>query len=212
MRNRQPVDSISHRSRHRHKSPEQARARTQAEGLKAQFDEGDTEKLPYTDTSFDAVISMYGAMFAPCPELVTAELLHVCRSGGIMAMANWTASGFIGKMFKIISGHVPSPNIPSPIKWGDEETVQERLGDSAKLQMTRQLISLNLPFDTKELIEFWRVYYGPTNRAFETLASSPDTQITLRKDLEQLWVDHNENSDGTTHVESEYLEVIATRN
>ena len=126
-------------------------------------------------------------------------------------MANWTATGFVGQMFKIISGHVPPPNMPSPIKWGDEETVQERLGGGADLRFTRHRIALAFPLGPKELVEFWRVYYGPTNRAFEALADAPEKQVQLRDDLERLWSDHNERSDGTTQVESEYLEVLATR-
>ena len=191
---------------------DQARARAQREGLSIKFDEGDAEQLPYEGSSFDTVISMYGAMFAPRPELVAEELLRVTRPGGTIAMANWTAEGFVGKMFKIISSHVPPPNIPSPIQWGNQETVQERLGKGATLTCTRRLISLTFPLNSKDLIEFWRLYYGPTNRAFEALASFPEKHATLRKELEQLWTAHNQATDGSMHVEAEYLEVIATRN
>lgn len=75
---------------------EQARSRAKAEGLNIQFDQGDAEQLPYPDASFDFVVSMFGAMFAPRPEMVAAELVRVCRSGGRIAMANWTSDGFIG--------------------------------------------------------------------------------------------------------------------
>ena len=73
---------------------EQARKRAQVEGLKIEFIEGDAEQLPQADASFDAVISMFGAMFAPRPELVASELLRVCRPGGFVAMGNWTPEGF----------------------------------------------------------------------------------------------------------------------
>src|SRR5512132_816935 len=69
---------------------EQARARAQAENLDARFDEGDAELLPYEDASFDIVVSLIGAMFAPRPDLVAAELRRVCRPGGRIIMANWT--------------------------------------------------------------------------------------------------------------------------
>ena len=75
---------------------EQARENAKSEGLTAQFDEGDVEALSYGDASFDAVITMFGAMFAPRPELVAAELKRVTRPGGSIAMANWTPAGFIG--------------------------------------------------------------------------------------------------------------------
>ena len=111
---------------------EQARENAEREGLKIQFDEGDAEALPYGDASFDVVVTMFGAMFAPRPELVAAELKRVCRPGGIITMANWTPDGFIGRMFKIVSGHVPPPaGMPPPVLWGVDATVRERLAPSA---------------------------------------------------------------------------------
>ena len=80
---------------------EKARARAAAEGLEITFEEGDAESLPYEDAQFDAVASLFGAMFAPRPDLVAAELTRVCRPGGMIAMANWTPGGFVGQMFKI---------------------------------------------------------------------------------------------------------------
>ena len=77
-----------------------ARDRAKPEGVSAQFDEGDAEQLPYADGSFDVVVSLIGAMFAPRPEKVAAELARVCRPGGRLYMANWTPSGMVGQMFK----------------------------------------------------------------------------------------------------------------
>src|SRR4028119_1450210 len=97
---------------------EQARACAESEGVTVQFDEGDAEMLPYEDASFDLVVSLIGAMFAPRPERVAAELLRVCRPGGQIVMGNWTPEGFIGQMFKIIGKHVPPPPLmPSPLLW-----------------------------------------------------------------------------------------------
>ena len=190
---------------------EQARARAAAEGLSIQFDEGDAEKLPYDDASFDVVVSMYGAMFAPRPELVAAELLRVCRPGGRVAMANWTPEGFIGQMFKVTGKHVPPPpSMPSPIKWGDEATVRERLSDGvADLKFRRQMCPFKYPFPPEEVVEFFRMYYGPTQRAFDALDA--EGQAALRNDLNQHWSENNRATDGTTHTEAEYLEVLATR-
>ncbi len=191
---------------------EQARARAESESLTIQFDEGDVENLPYADATFETVVSMFGAMFAPRPELVAAELVRVCRPGGRIAMANWTPDGFVGQMFKITAKHVPPPpNMPSPVKWGDEETVRERLRDGiADLQLTRRMCPFKYPFPPAEVVETFRMYYGPTRRAFEALDT--DGQALLRNDLERLWAEHNQATDGTTYGEGEYLEVIATRN
>ena len=190
---------------------EQARARAQAENVTVTFDVGDAEQLPYGDSSFDTVMTMYGAMFAPRPELAAAELLRVCRPGGTIAMANWTPGGFVGQMFKVVSGHVPPPNMPSPIKWGEEDTVRRRLGDHANLQFSTRLISFTYPFTPEKVVEHFRVYFGPIHKAFAALEADPAKQTALGHDLIQLWTKHNQCTDGTTLVESEYLEVYATK-
>ncbi len=189
---------------------ETARQRALAEGLKIEFDEGDAEQLPYGDASFDTVVTMFGAMFAPRPETTAAELLRVCRPSGRIAMANWTPSGFIGQMFKTTAAHVPPPNIPSPLLWGDEAIVRERLRSGiADLQINRRMISFRLPMTPEQTVEYFRAWYGPTLRAFAAL--DEDGQAALRRDLTRLWSEHNRATDGTTHVEAEYLEVVATR-
>lgn len=190
---------------------EQARARAASESLTIRFDEGDAENLPYADAAFDVVMSMFGAMFAPRPELVAAELARVCRPGGRIAMANWTPEGFIGQMFKITGKHVPPPaNMPSPLKWGNEEIVRERLRDGiADVRLTRRMCPFIYPFPPAEVVESFRKYYGPTQRAFAALDA--DGQAALRSDLERLWAEHNQATDDTTQVAGEYLEVIATR-
>lgn len=189
---------------------EQARANAEKENYKIKFDVGDAESLPYEDASFDAVVTMFGAMFAPRPEIVAAELKRVCRAGGTIAMANWTPTGFIGQMFKLTGKHVPPPPMPSPVLWGDEATVHERLTDGiADLKLTKRKITFRFPFSPIETVGHFRAYYGPTQMAFKAL--DENAQAELRRDLEELWTAHNQSSGDTTIVESEYLEVIAVR-
>jgi SAM-dependent methyltransferase len=192
---------------------EQARARAQAENLDARFEEGDAEMLPYEDGSFDIVLSLIGAMFAPRPELVAAELKRVCRPGGKIIMGNWTPTGFVGQMFKIHGKHVSPPAImPPPVKWGDEENIRERFNDGiSHLKLRRFLYPFRYPFPPSEVVEFFRMYYGPTYKAFAALDDLFEKQSALRADLEQLWTEHNTATDGTTSIESEYLEVVAIR-
>ena len=192
-------------------SVEQARENAKREGLNAKFDEGDAEALPYADASFDAVVTMFGAMFAPRPELVAAELKRVCRPGGVIAMANWTPGGFIGQMFKTNAAYLPlPPGMASPVLWGVEETVRERLSQGiSKLETKLQNVNWVFPFSPAEVVEHFRLYYGPTQKAFGALDESK--QAALRKDLDQLWEKHNRATDGSTEVDAEYLEVIATR-
>jgi SAM-dependent methyltransferase len=190
---------------------EQARARARTEGAEVQFEEGDAENLSFDDSAFDLVVTLFGAMFAPRPEQVAVELTRVCRPGGRIVMGNWTPEGHVGQMFKLIGKYVPpSPLMPSPVKWGDEQTVRERLrAGVAKLDITHRFYPMRYPFSPREVVEFFREYYGPANRAFEALDAAD--RYALRQELERLWADNNRASDGSTSVESEFLEVVAIR-
>src|SRR5881394_4070184 len=119
----------------------QARERARRESLDIEYTEGDAEAMPYPDASFDMVVSMYGVMFAPRPERVVSELQRVTRPGGLIALANWTPEGFIGKMFAVFARHLPPPaGLPSPLQWGDEAVVRSRFnGAIQELSLTRQI-------------------------------------------------------------------------
>ena len=189
---------------------EKARTRASAEGLAIDFEEGDAESLPYADAQFDAVVSLVGAMFAPRPELVAAELTRVCRPGGMIVMANWTPSGFIGQMFRTIAKHIAPSGMPSPVLWGDEAAVRDRFRSGiTRLQLTRRLFHFDYPFPPRAVVEFFRANYGPMSRAFESLDTAG--QENLRSELVNLWSMHNQAAAGTTKVDAEYLEVIASR-
>ena len=190
---------------------EQAIDRAAEAGVKAEFDVGDVEDLPYEDSSFDIVISVFGAMFAPRPDMAAYELARVCRPGGTIAMANWTPQGFIGQMFRMTGKHVAPPaGMPSPILWGDAETVTSRFeAFSDDIRMIRRDIDFVFPLGPAEVVEHFRRFYGPTQKAFEALDAAG--QDALRKDLEGLWSEHNSATDGTTRVASEYLEVKVIR-
>jgi SAM-dependent methyltransferase len=189
---------------------ERAAARARAEGLNARFREADAEDLPFEDGTFDVVVSLIGAMFAPQPDRVARELLRVCCPGGIIAMANWTADGFIGRMFKTISGFIAPNGTPSPFLWGDEERVRERLGHgAAELRVERRQYQFDYPFPPEEVVEFFARYYGPTHRAFATLDAVAGER--LRRELVALWSSANQADGGVTMVQAEYLEVVAQR-
>jgi len=190
---------------------EQARSRAASEGLTAQFDEGDAEQLPYPDAAFETVVSMFGVMFAPNPETATVELARVCKPGGRVALANWTPAGFAGQLFKIVGAHVaPPPGLRPPTEWGDEAIVRERLREGfVDLQMTKRLCPIRYPFPPSDVVEYFRMYFGPVKNSFEALDAAG--QEVLRLDLQQLWSEHNVAEDNSTFVEGEYLEVIATR-
>lgn len=189
---------------------EKARARAAAEGLEVSFEEGDAESLPYADAQFDVVTSLIGAMFAPRPDLVAAELIRVCRPGGRIAMANWTPGGFVGQMFNTISRHIAPSGMPAPVLWGDEATVRDRFHEGiADLKFALRVYHFDYPFPPDAVVEFYRTNYGPMSRAFASLDANG--QEKLRSELVRLWSTHNKVVDGTTKVDAEYLEVIATR-
>jgi SAM-dependent methyltransferase len=189
---------------------ERARVRAQADNLRAQFEEADAEALPFEDASFDVVTSLIGAMFAPRPEFVAKELLRVCEPGGTIAMANWTPQGFIGQMFKTVSTFIAPSGMPSPVLWGDETTVRERLGKGlSNLTLARRHYTFSYPFPPSEVVEFFRLYYGPTHQAFASLDGGGRER--LRQELDALWSAHNRAGKDCTMVFAEYLEVIGIR-
>jgi SAM-dependent methyltransferase len=191
---------------------EQARARAEAEGLQIAFEEGDAEQLPFPDLHFDVVMSMFGAMFAPDPDKVASELARVSRHGGKIAMANWTPEGFTGKMFRLTSRYLPPPvEIPAPVLWGDEAVARLRLSSNGvRVETTRRrTILFDYPFPPREVVQFFRDYFGPTKVAFSRLDEAD--QIAYREDLEKLWSEHNQARSGKTLIQNEYLEVIGTR-
>src|SRR5262249_39944084 len=105
------------------------RRRIEAEGLSAELLEGDAEAIAFPDGSFDAVLSMFGAMFAPDHPNAAAELPRVCRPGGKMGLATWAPHGFIGEMLKVVTAHVPpQPGVASPQLWGSEDYLCELFG------------------------------------------------------------------------------------
>jgi SAM-dependent methyltransferase len=190
---------------------EQARQRAAEEGLNATFQEGDAEQLPYPDAQFDVVMSMFGAMFAPRPELVASELARVCRPGGIIAMANWTPEGFVGQTFAVTARYVPLPEgLPAPVLWGKEDILRERLGPhTSKITTKPVTLAFDYPFPPRQVVQFFREYFGPTQTAFSRL--DPDGQNALAADLEKAWTANNQAKHSGTLVHAEYLEVIATR-
>ncbi len=191
----------------------QARDRAAAEQLRVRFDEGDAEQLPYPDSSFDAVVTMFGAMFAPRPEMVVQEFARVLRPGGHLAMANWNPESFSGAMFRVSAQHAPgAPGIPPPVLWGDEQVVRQRLTPFFHEIHTRIVpVDFDLPTNAAGAVAFFRQYFGPTQVAFNKLDDAG--KAVFAADLEALWAGANASPDPDQHtlVHNQYLEVRATR-
>jgi ubiquinone/menaquinone biosynthesis C-methylase UbiE len=187
-----------------------AKKRAAAAGLDIKFEVGDAESMPYEDNSFDLVMTMFGAMFAPRPEVTASELVRVCKPGGTIAMANWTPDGHAGQMFKLSGKYIPPPPMPPPVLWGVPETVAERFGDSVTdLKTTPRLADMIFEYGPAEVVEHFRTYFGPTIMAFKAIPA--EHHEAFRGDTEALWALNNTATDGTTLVKGEYLEVIAKK-
>ena len=187
----------------------QAQMHAVRERLDISFDIGNAEQLPYADRSFQTVVTMFGAMFAARPDRAASELIRVTRPGGRVVMANWTPTGFMGEMLATTSRYAAPPsNMPSPMLWGAEDVVRNRLGPGAEtLTCTRRMLTLEFPFGPEQVVNEFRLWYGPMLRTFASLEE--DNRDGLRRELETLWSENNRATDGTTRVQSEYLEVLA---
>ena len=125
-------------------------------------------------------------------------------------MGNWTPGGFIGKMFLAISRHIAPSGMPSPVLWGDQDTVRRRFQDGVvALRCTPRNYHFEYPFPPDAVVEFFRIHYGPMTRAFGSLDERGKER--LRQELVDLWSAHNYGEPNTTKVNAEYLEVVATR-
>jgi SAM-dependent methyltransferase len=113
---------------------ERARENARIAGVDVQWNEGDVEKLPFADASFDVVLSQFGHIFAPQPEVAIGEMLRVLKPGGTIAFSTWPPDLFVGRMFALSAKYMPPPPkaVPPPPMWGDPSIVRHRLGNSVK--------------------------------------------------------------------------------
>ena len=113
---------------------QRARENAAIANLEIDWHEGDVEKLPFADASFDAVLSQFGHIFAPRPEVAIAEMLRVLKPGGTIAFSTWPPELFVGRMFALTAGYLPAPppGVAPPPQWGDPNIVRQRLGGAVK--------------------------------------------------------------------------------
>ena len=164
---------------------EGGRARAVAEGLDVEFRLGDTEDLPVADGYFDAVLSVFGVMFAPDHQMAANEIIRAARPGGTVGLASWTPDGFIGQMFGVITRHVPGPTaVASPLLWGTEQHLSGLFGASvAEAESVQRTCTWRFT-SPEEFVWFFRRWYGPALKAFEVL--DQDGRAALAHDLAQL--------------------------
>ena len=175
------------------------------------FQEGDASNLEQVpDKSFDLVVSIFGAMFAPKPFDVAKEMVRVTRPGGRIVMGNWIPNDptLVAQILKISSNYTPPPpeGFVSPVTWGVESNVIERFAAAGipkeNISFTRDTFVFNFPGTPAEFVDAFRKYYGPTMNAFEA-AEKNGKAGELQKQLEELFESQNNAARGRAGSKSQ---------
>ena len=191
--------------------------RAREEGLtNCKFQEGDASNLhDLKDHTFDLVVSIFGAMFAPKPFEVAKEMVRVTRPGGRIIMGNWIPNDptLVAQILKISSSYLPPPpeGFISPMTWGIENNVIERFAGAEvpkeKISFSRDTYTFNFPGPPSELAGEFRKYYGPTMNAFDA-AEKNGRAADLHKELENLFNSQNKSpSKDATSIPATFLRV-----
>ena len=192
-------------------------ARAESLGLtNCRFQEGDASDLSeLEDDSFDLVVSVFGAMFAPRPFDVAKEFVRVTRTGGRIVMGNWIPNDptLVAQILKISSAYSPPPpeGFISPMTWGVEDNVIERFAAAGvpaeRISFERDTYTFSFPGAPSEFLAVFRTYYGPTMNAFEAAAAN-GREADLQAELEALFNDQNASpSDDATSIPATFLRV-----
>lgn len=188
----------------------EGRARTAAEGLDVRWDEADCEDLPYPDASFDAVLSTFGLMFAPRPEVAVAEAFRVLAPGGVVGLTAWTPDGFTGQVTALLGEDMESPlGAAQPIDWGIEAIARQRLAaHDADVALERGHVLWEFP--SLDAGMAW------LERSFGALiaargALGEEGYAALRGRFHGLMSDWNRATDGSVEIPAAYLRAVARR-
>ena len=196
--------------------------RAKEEGLtNCKFQEGDASNLQeLKDHTFDLVVSIFGAMFAPKPFDVAKEMVRVIKPGGHIVMGNWIPNDptLVAQILKISSAYSPPPpeGFISPMTWGVENNVTERFASAGvpkeKVSCVRDTYTFNFPGAPSEFVDAFRKYYGPTMNAFDA-AEKNGRASDLQKELEALFTSQNKSpSKDATSIPATFLRVTVTPN
>jgi SAM-dependent methyltransferase len=186
------------------------RRRVEAEGLKVELVDGDAEAIPFPDGSFDAVLSVYGAMFAPDHLQAAAEIARVCRPGGKIGLATWTPDGFVGEMLGVVAAHVPpTPGVASPLLWGSGSYLSGIFGDTIDTPTCRERTFTFRFRSAHAFVDYFRTYYPPTVKAFEAAGSAGAD--ALFGDLVDLVGQHAGANGGPVAIPATWLQTVALR-
>jgi SAM-dependent methyltransferase len=183
---------------------EQGRAKAESEGLEIDWVEGDAEELPFKDASFERVLSTFGHMFAPGHRRVADEMIRVCRRGGAIVTATWTAEGVFGAVSEASAPYMPPPPdyASPPVLWGSEDYVREMFGSVATGFELERHINWIEDDSVESFADLFMERFPPMVTAREMLG---ERFGELRERIVEIWRDANEADDGSFRLPQEYL-------
>lgn len=175
------------------------RARENAAIAQVEIDwhEGDAEKLPFGDAEFDVVLSQFGHIFAPRPEVAIAEMLRVLRPGGTIAFSTWPLEMFIGRMFALVSSYMPPlpPGVSPPPQWGEPGIVRERLGSAVRDLLFRRATMRVPALSPQHARVTMERTAGPVVKLVELLSGTDPARLEkFRRAYESLVAEHTEDN------------------
>jgi SAM-dependent methyltransferase len=188
---------------------EKGRARLEAEGVDVEWVVADAEDLPFEDERFECVASVFGAIFAPQPEVMIRELFRVVRPGNTLGLTAWGDYGIQAEMFQVIEQYAPPRDTPSPALWGDPAVVEERLAPYANRVETEKT---SIPWDFGTWDEAWAVYSNNGPMVALRSGIGDEKFAELRGELEAVVARANGGSlDGPISLPAEYLRIVARK-
>jgi SAM-dependent methyltransferase len=189
---------------------ELGRTRT-ADVAKITWSEADAEQLPFADCTYDLVASVFGAMFAPQPQLVATEMFRVAKPGGRVAMANYGPGGYLGRMADLMASFSAHPafELPSPFQWGDENEARNRFaGPSSSIEVTHRTLYFEAD-SIESFVDFWEMTNAPLSALKAMLPPERYQQVLTQ--IADLVEELNESRDGHVKLSSPYILVLARK-
>jgi ubiquinone/menaquinone biosynthesis C-methylase UbiE len=187
---------------------DRGRERAAAERLTVDLQAGDAEELPFADASFDAVISVFGSMFAPNHDRTAGEIARVTRPGGTIALASWTPDGFLGDLFCIVAQFAPPPaGVASPMLWGSVDHLGSLFGEGVSWTHTTETFTFRFT-SAEAFVEYFAEHYGPTLKAIAAAGERGDELQSALVELVQSW--NRLDGDGPVAIPATYLASVGT--
>ena len=167
---------------------ERARWNAAVARVEVELQEGDVESLPYADSSFDVILSQFGHMFGPRPEVTTAEMLRVLRPGGRIAFSTWPPEHGMGKLFALLGKYMPAPPAGSPapappVQWGDPNVVRARLGESVRDLRFERGVAVAPTLSPLHTLASLESTFGPLTKVLAALQAQPERAAIVRAEV-----------------------------